>query len=96
MTRGNEKEREDMHGNVLHTCYIRTFLLSSGKEKLNYPPDTKVYVVLEEDGTEVDEEEYFQTLPGKDERSIDRSMMAISYKFGGRGREESRTSIRSP
>ena len=25
--------------------------------------DKKVYVVLEEDGTEVDEEEYFQTLP---------------------------------
>ncbi len=34
-----------------------------GKEKLNYPVDMKVYVVLEEDGTEVDEEEYFQTLP---------------------------------
>ncbi len=25
--------------------------------------DKQVYVVLEEDGTEVDEEEYFQTLP---------------------------------
>ena len=25
--------------------------------------DKPVYVVLEEDGTEVDEEEYFQTLP---------------------------------
>ena len=25
--------------------------------------DKSVYVVLEEDGTEVDEEEYFQTLP---------------------------------
>ena len=34
-----------------------------GKDKLNYPPDKEVYVVLEEDGTEVDEEEYFQTLP---------------------------------
>lgn len=34
-----------------------------GKEKLNYPLDKVVYVVLEEDGTEVDEEEYFQTLP---------------------------------
>jgi len=34
-----------------------------GKEKLNYPLDKLVYVVLEEDGTEVDEEEYFQTLP---------------------------------
>jgi hypothetical protein len=28
--------------------------------------DKPVYVVLEEDGTEVDEEEYFQTLPGED------------------------------
>ena len=37
----------------------------SGKEKLNYPMDKPVYVVLEEDGTEVDEEEYFQTLPGE-------------------------------
>ena len=35
----------------------------AGREKLNYPPDKAVYVVLEEDGTEVDEEEYFQTLP---------------------------------
>ena len=34
-----------------------------GKAKLNYAIDKKVYVVLEEDGTEVDEEEYFQTLP---------------------------------
>ena len=30
---------------------------------MNYSHDKKVYVVLEEDGTEVDEEEYFQTLP---------------------------------
>ena len=30
---------------------------------MNYAIDKKVYVVLEEDGTEVDEEEYFQTLP---------------------------------
>ena len=35
----------------------------AGKAKLNYAVDKKVYVVLEEDGTEVDEEEYFQTLP---------------------------------
>ncbi len=41
-----------------NTCFIFT-----GKEKLNYPLDKIVYVVLEEDGTEVDEEEYFQTLP---------------------------------
>ena len=38
-----------------------SFLL--GKEKLSYPTEKPVYVVLEEDGTEVDEEEYFQTLP---------------------------------
>ena len=37
----------------------------AGKEKLNYTQDKAVYVVLEEDGTEVDEEEYFHTLPGK-------------------------------
>ena len=35
----------------------------AGKAKLNYAIDKKVYVVLEEDGTEVDEDEYFQTLP---------------------------------
>ena len=39
------------------------FIYVSGKEKLGYPMDKAVYVVLEEDGTEVDEEEYFQTLP---------------------------------
>ncbi len=38
-------------------------LLLQGKEKLGYQPDKAVYVVLEEDGTEVDDEEYFQTLP---------------------------------
>ena len=38
-------------------------LTCRGKAKLNYAIDKKVYVVLEEDGTEVDEEEYFQTLP---------------------------------
>ncbi|XP_059083561.1 uncharacterized protein LOC131880858 isoform X2 [Tigriopus californicus] len=38
-------------------------LIERGKEKLNYPMDKEVYVVLEEDGTEIDEEEYFQTLP---------------------------------
>jgi len=38
-------------------------LVNRGKAKLNYAIDKKVYVVLEEDGTEVDEEEYFQTLP---------------------------------
>lgn len=38
-------------------------LTKKAKEKLNYPNEQKVYVVLEEDGTEVDDEEYFQTLP---------------------------------
>ncbi|CAB4060611.1 DFFA [Lepeophtheirus salmonis] len=38
-------------------------LIERGKKMLNYPQEKKVYVVLEEDGTEVDEEEYFQTLP---------------------------------
>ena len=42
---------------------ITSLITFSGKEKLNYPLDKEVYVVLEEDGTEVDEEEYFQTLP---------------------------------
>jgi len=34
-----------------------------GKEKLGYSTNTEVYAVLEEDGTEVDEDDYFQTLP---------------------------------
>ncbi len=50
--------------NLLATVRHSTTLSShQGKEKLNYPMDKEVYVVLEEDGTEVDEEEYFQTLP---------------------------------
>ena len=32
-------------------------------EKLGYDPRMDVYLVLEEDGTEVDDEEYFQSLP---------------------------------
>ena len=52
-----------------HACirvpiFVVSFrFLVAGKAKLNYAIDKKVYVVLEEDGTEVDEEEYFQTLP---------------------------------
>ena len=42
---------------------LNWFFHFAGKEKLNYPMEKPVYVVLEEDGTEVDEEEYFQTLP---------------------------------
>ena len=37
-------------------------LVRSGKEKLSYPEEQEVVVVLEEDGTEVDEDDYFQTL----------------------------------
>ena len=47
-----------MNGSLLHLKYVY-----AGKEKLNYPRDKSVYIVLDEDGTEVDEEEYFQTLP---------------------------------
>ena len=46
------------------SCFFNRLRRSfSGTAKLNYTLDKKVYVVLEEDGTEVDEEEYFQTLP---------------------------------
>ena len=37
-------------------------LLWSGRESLGYSDDEDVYAVLEEDGTEVDEEEYFMML----------------------------------
>ena len=37
--------------------------LAAGKESLGYSEDEEVYAVLEEDGTEVDEEEYFQLIP---------------------------------
>jgi len=37
-------------------------LVGRGKEKLGYSDNTDVYAVLEEDGTEVDEDDYFQTL----------------------------------
>ena len=32
-------------------------------DKLNYGDWCEVYLVLEEDGTEIDDEEYFQSLP---------------------------------
>jgi len=38
-------------------------LIQKGKERFEYKRCTEVYIVLEDDGTEVDEEEYFQTLP---------------------------------
>ena len=34
-----------------------------GKHVLGYDEDEEVYAVLEEDGTEVDEDEYFELLP---------------------------------
>ena len=37
----------------------------SGKKQLGLDSSTEVYAVLEDDGTEVDEEEYFQLLPDK-------------------------------
>ena len=37
--------------------------LYAGRESLGYCEDEDVYAVLEEDGTEVDEEEYFQYVP---------------------------------
>ena len=36
--------------------------ITSAQRKLCYSPDTAVVAVLEEDGTEVDEDDYFQTL----------------------------------
>lgn len=37
--------------------------LAQGRESLGYSEDEEVYAVLEEDGTEVDEEEYWQYIP---------------------------------
>ena len=36
-----------------------------GRETVGYSEDEEVYAVLEEDGTEVDEAEYFQLLPSR-------------------------------
>lgn len=41
-------------------CYWRKYFLSSAHEKFGASPGMKI--VLESDGTEVDEEEYFSTL----------------------------------
>ena len=38
-------------------------VLISARDKFCIDPWMEVYLVLEEDGTEVDDEEYFQTLP---------------------------------
>ena len=38
-------------------------LTKKAMDKLGYDDRQEVYLVLEEDGTEVDDEEYFQSLP---------------------------------
>jgi len=38
-------------------------LVEKGKHKLGYPVDKSLQLVLEEDGTEVEDEDYFSTLP---------------------------------
>ena len=38
-------------------------LMTRGQEKLGYSSSIDLKVVLEEDGTEIDDEEYFGTLP---------------------------------
>jgi len=38
-------------------------LVQRARDKFSIDPWVEVYLVLEEDGTEVDDEEYFQTLP---------------------------------
>ena len=38
-------------------------LRQKAMEKLGYEGGQEVYLVLEEDGTELDDEEYFQSLP---------------------------------
>ena len=45
-------------------------LVRSAKEKLSYLVDQDVVVVLEEDGTEVDEDDYFQTLEDNTELMV--------------------------
>ena len=45
--------------------YFIIFLIILGKETVGYSEDEEVYAVLEEDGTEVDEEEYFHLLPAR-------------------------------
>ena len=42
-----------------------TNLYVPGKDSVGYSEEEEVYAVLEDDGTEVDEEEYFQLLPSR-------------------------------
>jgi len=47
------------------SCENLEDFLVQGRESLGYSDDEEVYAVLEEDGTEVDEEEYFQYIPNR-------------------------------
>lgn len=47
---------------LLHVASLIEFV-ARGKELYNLPVEEHAFVVLEEDGTEVDEEEYFDLLP---------------------------------
>lgn len=54
----------DKHRTVtkfLEAASLQDFVMQ-GRESLGYSEEEEVYTVLEEDGTEVDEEEYFQLL----------------------------------
>ena len=51
-----------MFGRIKTTSSLLLFTVWSGRESLGYSDDEDVYAVLEEDGTEVDEEEYFMML----------------------------------
>merc|ERR1711902_375767 len=70
-----EKEKDDGEGHeIIVTDIFRKVekyiisrnideLLILGKNALGYSDDEEVYAVLEEDGTEIDDDEYFQLLP---------------------------------
>ena len=45
-------------------CF-KIHFITVGRETIGYSEDEEVYAVLEEDGTEVDEAEYFQLLPAR-------------------------------
>jgi len=59
---------------ILNCDNLEDFLIQ-GKESLGYGDDEEVYAVLEEDGTEVDEEEYFQFIP-------DRTLLIVMSRKG--------------
>ncbi|XP_059485440.1 uncharacterized protein LOC132202502 isoform X3 [Neocloeon triangulifer] len=55
----------DIWRNVRKALVVSTFeeLVARGKEKLNVPPGEPVRLLLESDGTQVEDGEYFRTLP---------------------------------